>query len=326
MSFRPESGPAFRCGFVTLLGRPNTGKSTLLNRLLGAKVSIVSPRPQTTRTRLQGVLTRERAQIVFVDTPGTHKPMSRMNEQMMKAVREALDGVDLVLVVVDASRPLNPEDEMAVELARAFSGSSFLLLNKIDLAEKPSLLPLIEHFRERHAFGEFIPVSALRGENCALLERKIIEHLPEGPPHFPPDTLTDQPTRFLAGEIIREKVLYHTRQEVPYATAVVVEEFVEPEEGGEEAQEAEEAKDAEEKARKKKPVVKIRATILVEREGQKGIIIGAKGERLKKIGAAARRELEFLLDARVYLELFVKERRAWRQQAGVEKLIDWRHG
>jgi len=307
---------SFRCGFVTLLGRPNTGKSTLLNTLLGAKVSIVSPRPQTTRTRLQGVLTRETAQIVFVDTPGTHRPMSRMNEQMMKAVRQALEGVDLVLVVVDASRRLNPEDEMAVELARAFSGPGFLLLNKIDLVEKPSLLPLIAHFRERHAFREFIPISALRGENCALLEQKLIEHLPEGPAHFPPDTLTDQPTRFLAGEIIREKVLYHTRQEVPYATAVVVETFEElegsplpPRATGREA----------------RPLVRIQATILVERHGQKGIVIGAKGERLKKIGEAARRELELLLDARVYLELFVKERPDWRQQAGVKKLIDWRH-
>jgi len=316
MSFRPESGPAFRSGFVTLLGRPNTGKSTLLNTLLGAKVSIVSPRPQTTRTRLQGVLTRETAQIVFVDTPGTHKPMSRMNEQMMKAVRVSLEGVDLVLVVVDASRPLNQEDEMAVDLARDFSGPGFLLLNKIDLVEKPALLPLIDHFSKRHAFQEFIPVSALRKENCTLLERKIIECLPEGPPLFPPDTLTDQPTRFLAGEIIREKVLYHTRQEVPYATAVVVEKFEEPEAW---------SPPPGAKGREARPLVRIHATILVEQPGQKGIVIGAGGERLKKIGEAARRELEFLLDARVYLELFVKERRDWRQQAGVERLIDWRH-
>jgi GTP-binding protein Era len=306
----------FRCGFVTLLGRPNTGKSTLLNTLLGAKVSIVSPRPQTTRTRLQGVLTRERAQIIFVDTPGTHKPMSRMNEQMMKAVRESLEGVDLVLVVIDASRPVSPEDEMAVELARAFSGPSFLLLNKIDQVRKPSLLPLIEHFRQRHAFREFIPVSALRGDNCALLEQKIIEDLSEGPPLFPPDTLTDQPTRFLAAEIIREKVLYHTGQEVPYATAVVVEKFEEPEAWSPPPGAA---------GRDARPLVRIQATILVERPGQKGIVIGAKGERLKKIGEAARRELEFLLDARVYLELFVKDRPDWRQRPGVEKLIDWRH-
>ncbi len=307
---------SFRCGFVALLGRPNTGKSTLLNALLGAKVSIVSPRPQTTRTRLQGVLTRETAQIIFVDTPGTHEPMSRMSEQMMKAVRESREGVDLVLVVIDASRPVNQEDEMAVELARAFSGPSFLLLNKIDLVQKPSLLPLIEHFRQRHAFREFIPVSALRGENCALLEQKIIEHLPEGPPLFPPDTLTDQPARFLAAEIIREKVLYHTRQEVPYATAVVVEKFEEPEAWSPPPGAT---------GREARPLVRIQATILVERPGQKAIVIGAKGERLKKIGEAARRELEFLLDARVYLELFVKDRPDWRQRPGVEKLIDWRH-
>jgi GTP-binding protein Era len=312
---------SFRSGFVTLLGRPNTGKSTLLNLLLGAKVSIVSPRPQTTRTRLQGVLTRENAQIVFVDTPGTHKPISRMNQQMMRSVQEALDGVDLVLVVVDASRALNEEDELSVELARQSHRPSFLVLNKIDIIDKPALLPLIEHFRQEHNFQEYIPVSALTGENRPLLELSIIERLPEGPPYFPADTLTDQPTRFLAAEIVREKIFHQTRQEVPYSTAVVVEKFEEPE-NWEEAQET--VAPAGER-RKHKPLVRIQATILVEREGQKGIIIGAKGQRLKRIGEAARRELEFLLNARVYLELFVKTREDWRDQKGVEQLIDWRH-
>lgn len=318
---------SFRSGFVTLLGRPNTGKSTLLNLLLGAKVSIVSPRPQTTRTRLQGVLTRENAQLVFVDTPGTHKPVSRMNQQMMRAVQEALDGVDLLLVVADASRALNEEDELAVELARQSGRPSFLLLNKIDIIDKRTLLPLIEHFRQEHEFREYIPVSALTGENRELLERSMIAQLPEGPPYFPADTLTDQPTRFLAAEIVREKIFQQTRQEVPYSTAVVVEKFEEPEEWkeAEETKEAGEARETEEKARKKKPLVRIQATILVEREGQKGIIIGAKGQRLKRIGEAARRELEFLLNARVFLELFVKTQQDWRDRKGVERLIDWRH-
>jgi len=311
---------SFHSGFVTLLGRPNSGKSTLLNTLLGTKISIVSPRPQTTRTRLQGVLTREQAQVVFVDTPGTHVPTSRMNQQMMRSVQTALDGVDLVLVVVDSSRPLNDEDEMAVGMATGFSGPSFLVLNKIDLVDKETLLPLIDHFQRRHVFREYIPTSARTGENRQKLEEKILEHLPEGPPLFPADTLTDQPMRFLAAEIIREKILYRTRQEIPYSTAVVVESYEEPE-GWAEAQEAGEA---ERRARKKKPVVKIGATILVEREGQKGIIIGAKGQRLREIGEAARLELESFLNARVFLELYVKTRADWRRRAGVEQLIDWR--
>ncbi|MGH9803985.1 MAG: GTPase Era, partial [Candidatus Acidiferrales bacterium] len=223
---------SFRSGFVTLLGRPNTGKSTLLNTLLGTKVAIVAPRPQTTRTRLEGVLTREGAQIVFVDTPGTHKPSTRMNEQMMRAVREALESVDLVLLLLDASRPANEEDEMALELARGAGAPVFLLLNKVDRVQKPELLPLIDAWRQKHDFREIIPVSALKGENCALLERKIIEALPEGPAYFPEDTLTDQPTRFMAGEFIREKIFHETRQEVPYATAVVIEKFEEPTEKG----------------------------------------------------------------------------------------------
>lgn len=299
---------SFRSGYVTLLGRPNTGKSTLLNALLGTKVAIVSPRPQTTRTRLEGVLTREQAQIVFVDTPGVHQPKSRLGQTMMEAVRAALEGIDLVLVVVDASREPNAEDEQAVELARAFAGASFLLLNKIDRIAKPALLPLIERFRQLHGFEEFIPISALRGENLRLLEEKIIARLPEGPAYFPPDTLTDQPVRFLAAEIIRERIFHSTRQEIPYGTAVVVEKFEEPEGGA------------------GRGLVRIHATLYCERDAHKGILIGSGGARLKAIGQAAREELEVLLGQRVYLELFVKTRAEWRDEAGVERLVDWRHG
>lgn len=314
---------SFRSGFVTLLGRPNTGKSTLLNTLLGTKVAIVTPWPQTTRTRLQGVLTREDAQVVFVDTPGTHRPSTRMNKQMMRSVGEALESVDLALLVLDASRPASEEDEIALELARGAGAPAFLLLNKIDLVHKPNLLPLIDTWKDKHEFREIIPVSALTGENCGLLERKIIGSLPEGPAYFPADTLTDQPLRFLAAEIIREKIFHATRQEVPYATAVVVEKFDE----AEEAQEAEEAEEAEDKKgrRKSKPLTRIHATILVERDGHKGILIGAGGQKLKAIGRAAREELESLLETRVFLELFVKTREDWREQTGVERLIDWRH-
>lgn len=302
---------SFRSGFVTLLGRPNTGKSTLLNTVLGTKVAIVSTRPQTTRTRLQGVLTREEAQIVFVDTPGIHQPTSRMNEQMMRAVREALEGVDLALLLLDASRRGNEEDDLALEMTRRFRGPSFLVLNKIDLIAKPALLPLIDHYRRQHDFRQIIPLSARTGENCDALVKEIIGSLPEGPAYFPPDTLTDQPVRFLAGEIIREKVFQAMRQEVPYSTAVVVERFQEPEESGGETG--------------PRRLVRIQATIYVERPGHKGILIGAQGQMLKAIGRAARLELEGLLEAKVYLELYVKTREDWRQAAGVERLIDWRH-
>ena len=298
---------SFRSGFVTLLGKPNTGKSTLLNALLGAKVAIVSPRPQTTRTRLQGVLTRQNAQVVFVDTPGVHRPHSRLNRQMMAAVQEALEGVNLVLLVVDAARRPSREDEQAVELVRSFGGPGFLVLNKIDLIEKPALLSLIDHYQKRHPFQEFIPLSARTGENLPLLEQKILEALPEAPPYFPPDTLTDQPMRFLAAELVREKIFRETRQEVPYGTAVVVEKFEEPE------------------SSLSRAVVRIHATIYVENDNHKGILIGAGGDRLKKIGQAARQDLEGLLGQKVYLELFVKTRKEWRERAGVERLIDWRH-
>ena len=297
---------SFRSGYVTLLGRPNTGKSTLLNALVGEKVAIVSPRPQTTRTRIQAVLHRDDAQVVFLDTPGVHHPRTRMNQEMMRAVRDALEGVDLLLVLVDSSRPTNEEDEMTVEIARKFPGPSLLLLNKIDAIRKEALLPLIERFRKLHDFREFIPVSALRGENLELLERKIVEHLPEGPALFPEDTFTDQPLRFMAAEIIREKILRETREEVPYATTVVVESFEEPQQEGPAG------------------LARIRAVILVEKDGQKGILIGAQGQRLKKVGQEAREELEALLGCRVFLELFVKAQPDWRERPGVERLIDWR--
>ncbi|MGH9788472.1 MAG: GTPase Era [Candidatus Acidiferrales bacterium] len=312
---------SFRSGYVTLLGRPNTGKSTLLNTLVGEKVAIVSSRPQTTRTRIQAVLHREDAQVVFLDTPGVHNPRTRMNQEMMRAVRDALEGVDLLLVLVDASRPTNEEDDMTVEIARKFAGPSFLLLNKIDVIQKQALLPLIERFRRLHDFREFIPVSARRGENLELLERKIVEYLPEGPALFPEDTCTDQPLRFLAAEIIREKILHETREEVPYATTVVIEQFEEPPHPSEPGSPRH---SSESPGRLGAGLTRIRAVILVEREGQKGILIGAQGQRLKKVGQEAREELEALLGCRIFLELFVKAQPDWRQHPGVERLIDWR--
>jgi len=304
---------SFRSGFVTLLGRPNTGKSTLLNALVGAKLAIVSRQPQTTRTRLQGILTREHAQLVFVDTPGTHEGPTRLNRRMMKTVQEALEGIDAVLLVVDASRAPNDEDDLALELARSSGRPVVLALNKIDLIDKPALLPLIARYQQRHDFRDYLPVSALRGENLPLLERALVAQLPEGPSLFPPDALTDQPVRFLAAEIIREKILHETRQEVPHAVAVVIEKFEEPAAQGDGAGPA------------ARGLTRILATILVEKDSQKGIIIGAGGQRLKKIGQAARKEIESLQGGKVFLVLYVKTRPDWRELPAVEQLIDWRH-
>jgi GTP-binding protein Era len=292
---------SFRSGVVPLLGKPNVGKSTLLNALAGTKVAIVSPRPQTTRTYLTGVVTQEQAQILLVDTPGTHRPKTRLHHWMMRAVQEGMEGADVVLMVVDSSREPSEEDGIALEFVAGFPGPSLLALNKVDLIDKVRLLPLIEHYRQQHDFRDYLPVSALRGENLRLVLDRIIAHLPEGPAYYPPETFTDQPERFLAAEIIREKCVLATREEVPYAIAVVVETY----EAG--------AK-----------LVRIQAVIFVEREGQKGIVIGTRGERLKTIGRAAREELERLVGSKVYLELTVKVKRDWRDQDAFRELVDWR--
>lgn len=299
----PSPLPGFRSGFVVLAGKPNTGKSTLLNALVGAKLAAVSPKPQTTRTRIQGVLTRPNAQIVFVDTPGIHHPASRLNQHMMAAVREALSGVDLVLLVADASQPRGIEDRLATATIKRSGLKSFLLLNKIDRIEKELLLPLIDAYRHEHDFAAYIPISALRRENLDLLEKAIIEHLPEGPAYYPEDYLTDQPERFLAAEIIREKIFSETRLEVPYGTAVVVERFEESDR-----------------------LVRIQAILFVAREGHKAILIGARGQRLKKVGQRAREELECLLGRKVYLELHVKYQANWQDHPVLAGLIDWRAG
>lgn len=292
---------SFRSGFVAIVGPPNTGKSTLLNALIGTKVAIVSRKPQTTRNRIQGILNRENAQIVFMDTPGIHRPESFLNKQMMGEVEQALEGVDLVLLVVDASRSLGEVDRQGIELVKKHRGPAFLLPNKIDLIEKQELLPLLDSCQSAHSFAECIPISALTGENLDRLMEKIIARLPEGPAYFPTDQITDQPERFLVAEIIREQVFERTRQEVPYTTAVIVEKFEELER-----------------------LIRISAAILVEREGQKGILIGAKGSMLKEIGSQARKELERLLGTSIYLELFVKVQPNWREKPAIVRQLDWR--
>jgi len=289
-----------RAGFVGIAGRPNTGKSTLLNALIGEKLAITAPHPQTTRTAIQGVLTMPDAQIVFTDTPGVHKSDTLFNKRMMDAIRGAIHDRDLVLFVADAVAPVTLEDEHAVS-ALSKSEKAILVLNKIDrIADKRLLLPLIQRYSELHPFLESVPVSARTGEGLDELKRVIFNYLPEGPPLFPDDYLTDQPMRFWAAEIIRERILRAARQEVPHAVAVLIDAWEET-----------------------PHLVKIAATIHVERPGQKTILIGNKGQMLKRIGTEAREALEQRLERKVFLSLFVKVKPNWREDPAFLNEIDW---
>ena len=298
---------AFRSGFVSIIGRPNAGKSTLLNALVGEKVAIVTEKPQTTRTRIQGMLNvkaqrgRPAGQIVFIDTPGVHKPDSRLNRKMMQEIHAALESRDIILLMVDATEKTSPADQHVLDLVKKAGGTTFLLLNKIDRLLKEKLLPLIDHYSKLHDFTEIIPISAAKKEGLETLVDKIIRGLPEGPRYFPEDQFTDLPEKFIAAEIVREKILLKTGKELPYATAVVVERFEDSDK-----------------------LIKIAAAIYCEREGQKGILIGKGGQKLKEIGTAARMELEELLGKKIFLELFVKVKPGWRESAAFVEELDWR--
>ena len=291
----------FVSGFVSILGRPNAGKSTLLNALLGQKLAIVSSRPQTTRSSIQGVLNLPSAQIVFIDTPGIHRSDSLLNKRMMDTVRAHAEA-DVVLFLVDALAPFSQADSEAVDLIKKISAPVLAIFNKTDaLRDKPKLLELIERYRALHDFAEYIPISALAGEGLDVLRAEIVRRLPEGPPLYPEDHLTDQPERFLAAEILREKVLDLTRQEVPHAVAVMIESW----EDGDR-------------------LLRIAASIYVERQGQKAILIGSGGALLKKIGTFARQELEKVFGKKVFLQTFVKVRPRWREDPEFLAAIDWR--
>jgi GTP-binding protein Era len=291
----PEHGPGFRSGFVPLIGRSNVGKSTLLNRLVGQKVSIVSPVSQTTRNRIQAILTvPRRGQVVFLDTPGIHKPQYRMNRRMVALALESLAGTDLILFMIDAAAGRGPGDDFVLERLKEVSVPVLLLLNKVDRIRKEKLLPLIDGFRGEERFAHIIPLSAADGTQCDVLLERVLDLLPEGPPLFPADSLTDRPERFLAAEIVREQLLLRTREEVPHALAVRIESY-----------------------REDPGIVRIEAAILVERESHKGIVIGRGGRMLKEAGTAARLELEGLLATRVFLRLFVQVERGWRQDARI---------
>ena len=294
----------FRSGFVSIVGRPNVGKSTLVNRLVGQKVAIVSDKPQTTRNRILAVVNwppegqppgrdgapSARGQIVLFDTPGIHKPMHRMNERMVDAAVHTLDQVDLLVWLVEADSPQGPEEARIKDLLRRSGKPLILGINKIDTVAKPRLLPLIDRYRRLADFLEIVPLSALRGENVDLLGQLLVNHLPPGEPLYPEDFLTDQPERFFVAEIVREQILRMTRDEIPYTTAVIVESF--KEDGA---------------------LVRIEASVLVERESQKGIVIGKGGAMLKAVGSEARKGIEAFLGTKVYLGLFVKVREGWRE-------------
>ena len=289
-----ESSVAFRAGFVTLIGRPNAGKSTLLNRLVGEKLSIVSPRPQTTRNRITGIRHLPSAQVVFVDTPGLRPPTGKLGEFMLKTAQRALEDVDLVCAVIDATERRHPEPGVIATLQSA-TAPVFCLLNKIDaVATKTSLLPLIDRWRTSYPFREILPISARDGANCDRLLDLVVATLPQHPAYFPSDATSDQPETFYVAEVIREKIFLLTHQEVPYAVAVRVDDLVE-------------------RARPER--LDIGATIFVERESQKGILIGRAGAMLKRIGTDARRELEAFFGIPVFLRLTVHVRRAWRKDA-----------
>ena len=338
-----ERLPSLKSGFVAILGRPNAGKSTLLNALTGEKVAIVTAKPQTTRNRILGVLevparkkVHPAAQIVVVDTPGVHKPSSQLDRRMLQEVHAALETRDVVLVLMDASRRVQleaagepaeahqrkapswaSEDEFLFGLIRGIDCPVFLVLTKIDLVAKDILLPLIETLTKQFDFAEVIPVSARKRDGLDILIRKIVDALPTGERYYPQDQYTDQPMRFMVAELIRERILVETGEEVPYASAVVIEQF----------EEAEPAASPRKKGQPpaRLPLTRIAAAIYCERDGQKAILIGKGGAKLKEIGTGARKQIESLLGTRVYLELHVIVEAGWRESRGFIESLDWRH-
>ncbi len=286
-----EKMTEFKSGFVSLIGRPNAGKSTLLNFLLGEKIAIISWKPQTTRNRILGIKNLPTGQIVFLDTPGVHRSRTRLNQAMVKVALATLQEVDVVCFLIEADRPDNNENNLILDDLKRVSKPVILIINKIDLVPRGNLLPIMERYSQLRPFEQIIPISALRGDGVDVLVAELLRILPEGPKFFPEDMITDLPERFLVAEFIREKVIQLTRDEIPYSTAVEVEEF---------------------KEREEKNLIVIKATIQVERESQKGILIGEKGRMLKEMGRLAREEIEAFLGARVFLELWVKVAKNWR--------------
>jgi len=285
-----ETGASYRSGFIALVGRTNVGKSTLLNQLLGEKIAIISDKPQTTRTRILGVKHLPDAQLIFLDTPGIHKPQFRLNQRMVRAALEVLDEVDLVFFLVEATERPGAGDRYVIERLKERQIPVILVINKVDLVQKAKLLPLIDAYRQMHSFLEIVPISALTGDGVDRLAELALQAMPEGPVYFKDDMVTDQPMQVLAAELIREKILYRTRDELPFAVAVQIESF--KEEG---------------------QLARISAIVYVEKKSQKAIVIGKRGEILKAVGTEARMDMERLFGMKVFLQLWVKVREGWRQ-------------
>ncbi|WP_155922306.1 GTPase Era [Bacillus sp. EB01] len=286
-------GKGFKSGFISIIGRPNVGKSTFLNRVIGQKIAIMSDKPQTTRNKVQGVLTQEDAQLIFIDTPGIHKPKHKLGDFMMKVAQNTLKEVDLVLFMVSAEEGFGRGEEFILEKFQTIKTPIFLIINKIDKVHPDQLLKIIDSYKERHPFKEIVPISALEGNNVDRLLQQIKEYVPEGPQFYPADQVTDHPERFIVSELIREKALHLTREEVPHSLAVVIEKMQRDE---------------------NKDMIHVMATIIVERDSQKGIIIGKQGGMLKEIGKRARLDIENLLGSKVFLELWVKVQKDWRNK------------
>ncbi|MFX3616056.1 MAG: GTPase Era [Sporolactobacillus sp.] len=284
---------AFKSGFAALIGRPNVGKSTLLNQLLGQKIAIMSDKAQTTRNKIHGIYTTDQEQVIFIDTPGIHKPKHRLGEIMTAMALNTLNEVDIVLFLIDAEQGYGRGDQFIIDFLQKVNSPVFLLINKIDKVHPEELLPLIDHYRTLYSFKEIIPLSALQGQNVSELLKQIHTYLPEGPQYYPSDQITDHPERFIVSELIREKILQLTRDEVPHSIAVVIDKMKKNEHGN---------------------LFDIQATIMVERPSQKGIIIGKGGSMLKKVGTLARKEIEALIGSKVFLELWVKVDQNWRDK------------
>ena len=289
-----QSSENYHSGFIAIIGRPNVGKSTFMNYVIGQKVAIMSDKPQTTRNKIQGVLTTDTYQLIFIETPGIHKPKHRLGDFMVKSSIDTLNEVDAIMFMVNAKEGYGKGDEFIIEKLKGISQPVLLVINKIDEVHPDELLPLIDQYREKLPFAEVVPISALQGNNVDRLLEVLVDQLPEGPQYYPEDHVTDHPERFIISELIREKVLHHTREEIPHSVAVIIESI---------------------KKQENKDIIDVQATVIVERKSQKGIIIGKQGNMLKQIGTEARKDIENLLGSKVFMELWVKVQKDWRNRA-----------
>ncbi|ALC84936.1 GTPase Era [Bacillus sp. FJAT-22090] len=291
-----QNNKGYKSGFISIIGRPNVGKSTFLNRVIGQKIAIMSDKPQTTRNKVQGVLTLDESQMIFIDTPGIHKPKHKLGDFMLKVAKNTLREVDVIMFMVNATEPIGKGDEFIIEMLENNETPVFLVINKIDQVHPDELISIIESYKDKYNFAEIIPISALQGNNVERLLETVQKYLPEGPQYYPADQVTDHPERFIISELIREKVLHLTREEIPHSIAVVIDKIKKEEDT-------------------EKDMIRVMATIIVERDSQKGIVIGKKGALLKEVGTRARHDIEMLLGTKVFLELWVKVQKDWRNKS-----------